>query len=145
MHQTAELLFHLKNNIIKSTTSEKNLGGCFLYLNFKSGQRRYAAFQYSIHICNCRAVIRERHTLLCSTIHSVFKLFLIQHTAAAMNDKLITAEILRKFAAAAPLILKLCTSKLFQPARQLNGADILTLAMMSATLADKNLIPVFQL
>ena len=93
-------------------------------------------FQDALHIGNGDAVVSDRHILINSTFHPIADLALIQHTASAMNNQCIYRQIFRKFSAGTQLNIQLFACVILQPSRYLNTANIITLAMMGASLCE---------
>ena len=67
---------------------------------------------------------------------------LIQHTAAAVNDELISGDVFREFSAGGEVEVWLLSGIFPDPVWEFSGTDIAALAVMGATLGDQDLIAI---
>ena len=76
---------------------------------------------------------------------SVFHLRFVEHTAAAVNDEGIFAQIVGKFGAGGEFKIELFAGVFPNPVRKLDRADIVALPVVRTSLGNKNRVAVLQL
>lgn len=97
-----------------------------------------------MHIGNGNAVVGHGDVLRCSTLAAALHFAFVEHAAAAMHYKLVLGQVLGKFRAAAEAEFRLRFGEAANPAGKLYCADVLTLAVVCAALADEHLITVLE-
>ena len=113
-----------------------------LSLGYAQPQRSYTALQHAVQRRYEYAVIYERYALIQRAVHAVSHLAWVQHTRAAVYHHSIGRKVVREARAAGPFEFKLLAGILHQPARYLDRADVIALAVMGTALAYQQLVAV---
>ena len=95
-----------------------------------------------MHIGNGDAVVGHGDVLRYSTFAAALYFAFVEHAAAAMHYKLILGQVLWELRATAEAEFRLRFGKAANPAGKLYCADVLTLAVVRAALADEYLIAI---
>ena len=90
-------------------------------------------------------IVGHGHALVLSAGQTLLHLPLIEHTGPAVDDQLKGRQILLKAAAGGIGEHRLFSRIAPDPARQLDRADIIALAVMGAALADQDLAALLEL
>ncbi len=88
------------------------------------------------------AVVGEGNALICRALRAGAHLLLVDHTAAAMDDKGIGREILRKITAGGESKVQVLSGVVGEPLRELYGADVLALPVMGAAFRNQDRVAV---
>ena len=109
-----------------------------LYCLQLQSKRFDRARQNAVDIRNQNTIVGHRNAAVLCIGEAVFHLALIEHAGTAVDDELVRLEIIRECAAACEMIIEFFAGVLLNPARQLDRADVVTLAVMGAAFRDQD-------
>ena len=114
-----------------------------LSLVYAQPQRSCVALQHAAQRRYEYAVIYERYALIQRAVHAVSHLAWVQHTRAAVYHHAVGRQVVREARAASSTEFKMLASILHQPARYLDRADVIALAVMGTAPHISSLSPSF--
>ena len=94
-----------------------------------------------MNLGNDHAIVGHWNPLMRSCLLPVLHFPGIKGAATAMDDHLIGAEVLGEFSSRSEIKLKLLPSIACEPAGNLHRANIVTLTVVAAALADQDPVP----
>ena len=109
-------------------------------MNFR--ERLQTPFKDSCYLSDEDSVICYGDMLVLTAGDPVFHFPFIQHTAAAVNDQLISADVIWKFCPGGKDKLRLLSSVSAYPVGNFEGSDIVALAMVGTAFGDQDPVSV---